>query len=74
MLTVNGSKPDFVFEDHGSIWLVRPMNDAAMDHLNDNVGDEAQWFGDALAVEPRYAKDIAYYVEEAGYTVKVNAL
>jgi hypothetical protein len=41
-------------ENQGSIILLRPLNDAAEAWLDDNVQTEGwQWFGGALATEPR---------------------
>jgi hypothetical protein len=46
-------------ENHGSLWLARPLDDETAEHLRDNVSDEAQWFGNALVIEPRYVQDFA---------------
>ena len=43
-------------EDHGSIYLVRPETDAAREWLTEHT--DGQWFGNALAVEPRYVVDL----------------
>lgn len=45
---------DFTVEDHGSIFLVQPLSDRALAWLEENLRGETQWFGRALAVEPRY--------------------
>lgn len=50
---------DFELSDHGSIALIRPLTDAARDWCSDNLPDDAMTLGDAYAVEPRYAMDIA---------------
>lgn len=60
---------DFTFENHFSLWLVRPNNRSAAEHLRENVSDEAQWMGDALAVEPRYISDLAESLQDAGFTI-----
>jgi hypothetical protein len=52
------AKLDASFEDHGSVWLVRPLTDEAKRWLADNIGEDAQWFGDALAVEPRFVQGV----------------
>ena len=39
---------------HGSIALVKPLDDDARQWLLDNVSDDAQWWAGALVVEPRY--------------------
>jgi len=51
---------DLRFEDDGgSIVLIRPLTDAGLDWLGDNVQSEPyQWFGNALGCERRYAADI----------------
>lgn len=61
---------DFTIENHGSIFLVRPQNEPAREHLAENVQEDAQWFGDALVVEHRYARDLAAALEDNGYTVE----
>jgi hypothetical protein len=60
---------DFTFENHGSLWLVVSHNDAAVEHLRENVSEEAQWLGDRLAVEPRYVQGLAEGLRDNGYTV-----
>ena len=70
------STPDFTFENHGSIWLCRPAGAAQLKHLEDNVGDEAQWWGGgcagraaALVVESRYVLALGHALQAAGYEV-----
>jgi hypothetical protein len=41
-------------ENHGSIMLVRPDDEAEREWLGENTSEESQWFGGALVVEPRY--------------------
>ena len=63
---------DFQIEDHGSICLVRPLNDAARDWLDEHVEAEGwQWMGNALACEPRYLPDLADGIEADGFTVQL---
>jgi hypothetical protein len=40
-------------ENHGSVILVRPLDSAAHEWLTEMCVD-AQWFGNAMACEPRY--------------------
>ncbi len=61
---------DFEIENHGSLFLVRPTNPEAEQHLRDNVGEEAQWLGNALAVEHRYIADLAQALQDNGYSVE----
>lgn len=64
-------KPDYDFNDCGSIVMVRPLNDAARDHLAEHLGEEAQWLGGALAVEPRYAPDLSAELCREGFAVEL---
>lgn len=54
-------------EDHGSIMLFRPNDDDARKWLEENVEPDAQWFGGALVVEPRYAQDLVSGLEAEGF-------
>lgn len=68
--------PDISVENHGSIFLLRPLNVAATNWLdtvtNHDIddADAAQWFGGALVVEPRYVADIVNGAREAGLEVR----
>lgn len=44
---------------HGSIFLFALRTVSAEQWVGDNVGDDATWVGDQLAVEGRYAPDLA---------------
>jgi hypothetical protein len=63
------SQVDFSIEDHFSLVLFRMNTPAAHAWVSDNVQDNAQFFGDALVVEPRYARDLAAGIIEAGLAV-----
>lgn len=64
------SKPtaDFTVENHGSIVLLRPNTEAAREWLDEHISDDAQTFGNAIAIEPRYVGDILYGIEGDGLT------
>ena len=62
---------DIQFENHGSIFLIRGVSDAGQAWLDENVGDdETQYFGHAIAAEPRYIADIANGAIEAGLVIR----
>ena len=63
---------DIYMENHGSIWLFRPVSEAAREHLDDVIDEMAQWFGDALVVEPRYVSDLATSLEDDGLDLKLG--
>lgn len=49
---------DFRVENHGSVFLLRPLTVRAHDWIVAHVADDALWFGRALVVEPRYVENI----------------
>lgn len=61
---------DISVENHGTIALLRPQTPRAAVWLSDHTDGEAQWFGDALAVEPRYVRDIVEGAVEFGLEVR----
>lgn len=63
------SPPDFVVSGGGTVYLVRPTNDEARAHLEENVSEDAQWFGGALAVEHRYIAGLLEGLTSAGFSV-----
>ena len=63
------NEADFRIENHGSIFLFDPQNTSAENHLRDNVSEEAQWFGGALVVEPRYVIDLVAALEAEGFRI-----
>jgi len=60
--------PDFTFENHDSLFLVRPTHSTASRHLSDN--SDGHWWGDALVVEPRYAESLAATLLDEGWLVE----
>lgn len=61
--------PDFRVTNHGSLWAVQPLTDAARDWLTDNIVGENQWIAGALAVEPRYVEPLLGGITDAGFTI-----
>ncbi len=59
---------DIRFQNHGSIWLARPLTDVGQGWIDDHIAD-AHWFGGALVIEPRYVPDIAGGVAADGLEV-----
>jgi len=60
-------EPDFRIQNHGSIFLFDPQNTRAKNYLDENISREALWFGEALVVEPRYARDLATALQREGF-------
>ena len=61
---------DFVVSGGGTVYLVTPQNDAALEHLTENVSDEAQWLGTGLAVEHRFINTLAEQLMANGWVVE----
>lgn len=59
---------DYLFEDHGSIFMVTPQTPEAREHLEMNIDNKAMWFGLSLVVEPRYVRDLAEGLDAEGYS------
>ena len=68
----SGSSPtekpvfDFAVRDEGTIWLFTPQTAAAFDFLSEHIQEDAQYFGDSLAVEHRYDYDLLVGLREHG--------
>lgn len=63
------SGPDFNIENHGTLFLFRMNTPAAQAWVSENVQDDAQFFGDALVVEWRHARDLAAGIVQSGLGV-----
>src|SRR5258708_30556800 len=62
---------DLIFENHFSLFLIRPVSPAGQTWLDENVGDESTLtFGGAVVCEPRYVEAIAHGAVEAGMEVR----
>lgn len=49
---------DFAVENHFSIFLLRPLSDAAREWIAEHIPADAQFWGSAVVVEPRCIGDI----------------
>lgn len=61
---------DLSVENHGSILLLRPLTDAGTAWLDEHIDSEAQSFGGAIVVEPRYIADIVAGAIDDGLEVE----
>ena len=60
---------DFSVENHGSIFLLRPISPAAFEWIKEHIPDDAQYFGNAVVVEHRYIEDIVDGIQNDGLEV-----
>ena len=60
-------KIDILFENHLSVFLIRPISPAGQSWLDENVGDsETLTFGGAIVCEPRYVEAIYHGAVQDG--------
>jgi len=57
----------FYIENHSSLFLIRPLTEDVEGWLHANVDSEAQWFGGALVVEPRYIEALVEGLTAEGF-------
>jgi hypothetical protein len=62
---------DVRISPHGSILLFDLLTPDAESWVEEHVDPDAQWFGGALAVEHRYAADLAVAIHADGLRVEV---
>lgn len=60
---------DFSVENHGSIFLLRPLSEYAEVWVREFLPD-VTWFGSAVAIEHRYIDGILDVIAEEGLAVK----
>ena len=58
---------DFLIQNEGSIYLFRPLTTEAREWLDETAPEDAQFFGEALVVEHRYAQHVAEVFQDNGY-------
>lgn len=64
------SKPDFVFNNHGSVCLLTPMTDEAKRWVIDHLPEDRTYFGASVAIEPRCANAILEGIVNAGLLLR----
>jgi hypothetical protein len=60
------STPDVLVRDAFTLILFCPLTPRAKSWVDENVQSDAQWFGNALCVEPRYAWALAEGMRDSG--------
>jgi len=68
----SGSSPtvDFLCENHGSVFLLRPLTQPAQSWIEENLPSDAQWFGNGVVVEHRYIWAILEGIQNDGLAVQ----
>jgi hypothetical protein len=64
-------QPDFVVENHGSIFLLKPRTATARSWVQEHIGDNGfQPYFPTVAVEHRYLPDIVRGIEAEGFVIR----
>jgi len=63
------SEPDFICENHLSIFLLRPVSPAAFAWIEEHLPPDRIAFGNAVVVEPRYVWAILVGLQDDGLVV-----
>jgi len=64
------SGPDFVVENHGSIFLLQPLTAAANSWVEKHLSEDHMTFGGSVVVEHRFIADIVRGIQDDGLTVR----
>ncbi len=59
-----------IVSNHGSIVLLQPTTPEARAWFDENLSEDHQEFGGAIACEPRYVGDILDGLTEAGFSIQ----
>jgi hypothetical protein len=65
----NSPTSDFVCENHGSIFLLRPITSAAFEWIEEHLPADRLMFGNAVVIEPRYVWAILVGLQDDGLVV-----
>ena len=61
--------PDFLLENHSSIFLLRPISPAAFIWVEQHLPSDRLTFGNAVVIEPRYLWTILAGLQDDGLAV-----
>jgi hypothetical protein len=61
---------DYLVSGGGSVYLIHPQNEQAKENLLAGAPEDAQFLGNALAVEHRYIGPLVEQLREEGWVVR----
>ena len=64
------TEPDFFCENHGSIFLLRPVSSAAHSWISDHLAEDGMTFGNAIVIEHRYIRAILEGIQKDALAVQ----
>jgi hypothetical protein len=62
---------DYRAENHGSLWLVVPLTPQATTWLNEHVSEDAQRWGNAVALKPGDVPGLVERLRNNGFDVEI---
>ena len=62
----SNTTPDVLVRNEGTVFVFCPLTSRAKEWIDQNVQSDAQWFGNALVVEHRYAWGLAEGMKDEG--------
>jgi hypothetical protein len=62
--------PDVLIANEGTVFVFCPLTIAAKQWIEGNVQPDAQWFGNSLIVEHRFAWGLAVGMKDAGLVLE----
>ncbi len=65
--------PDFTVQNEGTIFLLTPVSDLAVDWAEHHLPQDSQHFGGSIVVEHRYIENIVAGIQNDGLTVEVRS-
>jgi len=63
---------DFTFTDGGSVCLLTPTTSEARRWLDENIGEDAMYLGNGLAIERKYVHQIIEGIVADGFRVSAE--
>jgi hypothetical protein len=66
-------QPDFLVSNHGTLYLLEPLTDAAVAWVDDHLPADHQLWGSAVVVEHRYIRDIVAGIMSDGLVLDDGA-
>ena len=63
---MNLKTPDVLVRNEGTLFLFCPLTARAKQWVAERVQTDATWFGNALVVEHRYARELGKGMRDAG--------
>jgi hypothetical protein len=65
----NSPTPDFICENHSSVFLLRPVSPAAFSWIEEHLSPGRLMFGNAVVIEPKYVWAILVGLQDDGLVV-----